>query len=315
MNILFVADIHIKIGQKNVPVEWAKKRYTSFINQLAMASTNCDMVIIGGDVFDRVPSLEEIEIYFDLVRAMEVPTLIYDGNHEASKKGKTFLSYLKGSTKAINDKVSIVDEVTEYTRFTIVPYCKILEKNVFSNIDDSHIVFTHVRGEIPPHVKPEIDLDLLAKFPLVVAGDLHSHSNSQRNIVYPGSPMSTSFHRTLIENGYIIVNTVTKEYKWYAFNLPQLVRKTVSCESEMVGTTYHHTIYEVEGDIMDLSGVLSSELLDKKIVKKSSEVSLILDKTMTLEDELVEYFRYILNLPEDKIEGILKVYHDYSKRS
>ena len=47
-------------------------------------------------------------------------------------------------------------------------------------------LFTHVRGEIPPHVKPEVDLDRFEDFPIVFAGDLHAHSNSQRNIVYPG---------------------------------------------------------------------------------------------------------------------------------
>ena len=57
-------------------------------------------------------------------------------------------------------------------------------------------MFTHVRGEIPPHVKPEVDLDMFEDFPVVFAGDLHAHSNTQRNIVYPGSPMTTSFHRS-----------------------------------------------------------------------------------------------------------------------
>jgi len=46
-----------------------------------------------------------------------------------------------------------------------------------------------------PHVKPEVDLDRFEDFPVVFAGDLHAHSNTQRNIVYPGSPMTTSFHR------------------------------------------------------------------------------------------------------------------------
>jgi len=30
MKILFTADVHIKLGQKNVPIEWAKKSF-SFI--------------------------------------------------------------------------------------------------------------------------------------------------------------------------------------------------------------------------------------------------------------------------------------------
>jgi DNA repair exonuclease SbcCD nuclease subunit len=315
MYILFVADIHIKLGQKNVPTNWARDRYDSFIKQLAEASDHCDMIILGGDIFDRVPTLEEIEVYFDLVRSLNKPTLIYDGNHEATKKGKTFLSYLKHSTNAINRNVTIVDEVAHYPTFSIVPYCAIKQPKVWDSVPAEHIVFTHVRGEIPPHVQPEIDLDLLSKFELVMAGDLHSHSNSQRNIVYPGSPMTTSFHRSQVETGYVIVNTNTKLWNWYAFRLPQLIRKTVTSKDEMVGTLYDHTIYEIEGDMVELAAIANSELLDKKIVRKSSEVSLILDNTMTIRDEVSEYLQYILEIPEEKVTDLMQVFNDYYKGS
>ena len=33
----------------------------------------------------------------------------------------------------------------------------------------------------------------------------------------------------------------------------------------MVPTTYHHTIYEIEGDIQELAAVENSELLIKKL--------------------------------------------------
>ena len=32
--ILFTADWHLKLGQKNVPVEWARNRYYEFFNQV-----------------------------------------------------------------------------------------------------------------------------------------------------------------------------------------------------------------------------------------------------------------------------------------
>ncbi|WP_227495548.1 hypothetical protein, partial [Pseudomonas aeruginosa] len=75
--------------------------------------------------------------------------------------------------------------------FYVVPYSYIKKKSTWDNLP-AVPVFTHVRGEIPPHVKPEIDLSWLEKFPFVFAGDLHSHQNTQGNIVYPGSPMTTS---------------------------------------------------------------------------------------------------------------------------
>jgi hypothetical protein len=173
-------------------------------------------------------------------------------------------------------------------------------------------LFTHVRGEIPPHVKPEINLDLLEDFPVVFAGDLHSHSNTQRNIVYPGSPMTTSFHRSKVKTGYLLINENNWDWMWEEFRLPQLIRKTVANESEMIPTEFDHTIYEVEGDIQDLATVKNSELLDKKVVKRKSEATLIMDKEMSVQEELVEYMTYILEINPDKIPDIIGTYNDYT---
>ena len=99
---------------------------------------------------------------------------------------------------------------------------------IIEMFDQSKPLFTHVRGEIPPHVKPEVDLDRFEDFPVVFAGDLHAHSNTQRNIVYPGSPMTTSFHRNEVQTGYLLINPSNWRWIWEPFELPQLLRKTVS---------------------------------------------------------------------------------------
>ena len=76
MKILFTADLHIKLGQKNVPVEWAKNRYAMFIEQLATVQQDCDLLVLGGDVFDRMPTMDELEVYFDLVASISIPCII-----------------------------------------------------------------------------------------------------------------------------------------------------------------------------------------------------------------------------------------------
>ena len=81
----------------------------------------------------------------------------------------------------------------------------------------------------------------------------------------------------------------------------------------MIPTTYHHTIYEIEGDIQELASVENSELLDKKVIKRSTEASLVIEKDMTMEDELVEYLRYILEIPDEQILNILGTYNDYAQ--
>lgn len=307
--ILFIADIHIKLGQKNVPVDWAKNRYYEFIAQMTTASRGQDYIILGGDIFDRVPTLEELAIYFDLIQACEIPTYIYDGNHEASKKGKTFFSYLKSHTHSLNSLVRVVDHSDVWEDFSILPYCE-LHKYKTLDFPTDRPLFTHVRGEIPPHVKPEIDLSIFDKYPVVFAGDLHSHSNTQRNIVYPGSPMTTSFHRNEVDTGYLLIDGLN--WTWHKFKLPQLIRKTVNDPSEMIPTSYHHTVYELEGDAVSLSKVRNTDLLDKKLIKKASEATLVLNPKMSMVEELVEYLRYVLELPDSSIEEIVKVYNDYS---
>ena len=82
----------------------------------------------------------------------------------------------------------------------------------------------------------------------------------------------------------------------------------------MVLTDFHHTIYEIEGDVADLANVKNSELLDKKVVKRSSESTLNL-KDLTIEEELSEYLSAILNLNDKKINTIMGVFNDYSKNA
>jgi len=315
--ILFTADWHLKLGQKNVPREWALRRYELFFEQIHSLEKECNMHIIGGDLFDRLPNMEELELYFSFIREVQIPTLIYDGNHEATKKNKTFFTQLKQVSRDINPLVQIVD-ISYYDSdfgFSVLPYADLHRPESIEKFVQDKPLFTHVRGEIPPHVKPEVDLDRFEDFPIVFAGDLHAHSNSQRNIVYPGSPMTTSFHRTEVQTGYILINPNTWKWMWEPFDLPQLIRKTVADPNEMIPTEYHHTIYELEGDIQDLANVKNSDLLDKKVVKRSSEAALVMNKDMSIQEELVEYLAYILELEDDKIQNIVGTSNDYAQKT
>jgi DNA repair exonuclease SbcCD nuclease subunit len=312
MSKLLLADIHIKLGQRNVPKEWALNRYRMFFDQVS--KIDVDEIIIPGDIFDRMPTLEELTLYFQFISGLTVPTKISTGNHESTKKGKSFFTELKGVSERLNPLVEIVvGYIYDKDGYYIVPYEYIKKESTWDELE-ARPVFTHVRGEIPPHVKPEIPLEWLDKFPVVFAGDLHSHSNTQRNIVYPGSPMTTSFHRSEVEAGYIIIEN-DWSWKWHAFDLPQLIRKTVSDPSEMIPTDFHHTIYELEGNIKDLSKIENSDLLDKKLVKRSSDTALVLDKSMSISDELVEYLRYIQELPDSTIDNIMEVFNEYGSTS
>lgn len=310
MKLLFTADLHIKLGQKNVPVEWSKERFREFFKQLSTIATRCNLLVIGGDIFEKSPSLEELELYFELVRSIEIPCFIYAGNHESIKKHTTFFTYLKEVTKGINPKVTVIDEFYSYSNLDFVPYNKLKEFAAGKGTFSGNICLTHVRGDIPPFVKAEVDLSLFDRWDLVLAGDLHSYENSQRNILYPGSPVTTSFHRHNVDTGVIILDTETLTHEWIKLQLPQLIRKTIKAGEAMVPGTYDHVIYEVEGDMAELGAMTDNTLIDKKVVKRETETALILDPKLTLAQEVKEYLLYILMLDDAKADAIVQVLQD-----
>ena len=314
MKILFTADIHIKLGQKNVPIEWAKNRFHLFVEQFQQMQEGADLVIIGGDVFDRLPTMDEVELYFDFVASFTKPTIIYSGNHEMLKKDTTFLTNLKKSTNRLNSLVEVIDDFYSYNNIDFIPYNKLKEFEKAPHLVYGNICCTHVRGDIPPHVKPEIDLTLFNRWKVVLAGDLHSYENSQLNILYPGSPYTTSFHRSSVDTGAILLDSSTLDHVWLKFSLPQLIRKTVGVADPKPATSYDHTIYQVEGDMQELGELEDSDLIDRKVIKRETDSALILDPEMSLVEEVKEYLAYILELPEETIESVLKELQNHAEK-
>lgn len=314
MKILFTADIHIKLGQKNVPVDWAKNRFNMLWQQLEQIQQECDLFIVGGDTFDRVPTIEELEVFFDFVLTCRIPTIIYSGNHEALKRNTTFLTNLKQTVNKLNSNVIVIDQFETIDGIDFIPYNKLKEYHPGDIDFHADILCTHVRGEIPPHVKPEVPLELFDRWKVVLAGDLHSYDNCQRNIIYPGSPVTTSFHRNEVDTGVVILDSVSLDHEWRKLKLPQLIRKTIKAGEPTPATEYHHTVYEVEGDITELGAMQDNELIDKKILKKETDTALILSQEMTLAEEVSEYLKYILQLDDATVEAVLKELHDHADK-
>jgi len=309
MKVLFTADWHIKLGQKNVPREFQKNRYKMLFEKIN--EIQADIHVLGGDIFDKVPNPEEISLFFDFVQDVTIPTYIYDGNHCATRKGKTFLVFFAEACKSINKLVTILDGISSIHNMDVIPYTHL--KTFNPNDFTSDVLFTHVRGSIPPHVIPEIDLDLFSRWRTVLAGDLHSYSNSQLNILYPGSPLSITFHRKPISNGVILFDTETHKHEWIDLELPQLIRKTVDDTKHILKTEYDHTIYEITGNILDLSGIdTSSDLIDKKIISKKTDTTLDLSNK-SIEEELQLYFKDVLKLEKEDIVDTMRIFNDYYK--
>jgi DNA repair exonuclease SbcCD nuclease subunit len=313
---MFTADLHIKIGQKNVPREWARNRYKIMFDEFDRVKReySVDLEIHGGDIFDKLPNLEELSTYMGYVSQC-AKLVIYDGNHEATKKGETFFDLVGEMLTKANPKCTLVTEcfsATEEIPFDILPYCKLKQfakDKVFTR--NSNTLLTHVRGEIPPHVAPEVDLSIFDSWKVVFAGDLHAHSNTQRNIIYPGSPVTVSFHRKPVKTGVIVLDTDTGNWEWVVIKVPQLLRYRVSDKDDIVKSEYDHTIYELEGDAVDLAGV-SSDILDKKIIATKSEAALDFTN-LSIKEELHLYLKDIVELDSSKLNRCMGYIDDYIK--
>lgn len=312
MKVLVSADWHLKLGQKNVPIEWTKRRYSMLFDKLHKLESQVELHVIAGDLFDRLPNMEELALYFEFISGCKIQTIIIPGNHEASKRNTTFLTYLKDVTKTINPLVEIIDEYWCLKQFDIdiIPYNRLKEFEKDPKEFQGKVLFTHVRGDILPHVKAEINLELLDRWEVVLAGDLHSYENSQRNILYPGSPLTTSFHRNNVDCGVIIFDLMDMSHIWINLELPQLIRKTIQAGEDMPAGTYDHIVYEVEGDMSELGDLEDNELIDKKVMKRDSDTALILVPEMTLQEELREYLLYILNINEEIVESAVSILTD-----
>lgn len=306
MKILFIADLHIKLGQKKVPKAWQYNRFMLLADELN--KVDADMLVIGGDLLDVAnPSMEEVGLMYDFLDRLKHSGVIFPGNHEMTSKSKDCFRFIERMLEDLS--FSVIRDFQSHGGIDYIPY-NILKKESWGTTNNK-IAFTHVRGAIPPHVEPEIDLRRFNSYDKVFAGDLHSKTNSQDNILYPGSPFNTSFHRSIPSgaNGYFIIETSNGDHSWYELVLPQLIRTTVCTEEEMIATDFNHTIYELEGSMEDLAKVEDSYLLDKKVTKLVKTVA-TLNLSGNIAEELAEYLCNIEDIPSEDIPKYISLYKE-----
>lgn len=288
--ILFIADIHIKIGAKNVSKDWAKNRVVLLVEELTKiikVTRRIDTIIVGGDLLDRAkPTMEELELMLYFLSSFpSIPRkIIFSGNHEMLTKKVSVLSKLK----VLFDNLGwvLVDKNTIYKdEFNVLPY-QTIKTTSMDIFDHTLPVFTHVRGSIPPHVKAEVDLNIFSIFPIVYAGDLHHH-HVQKNIVYPGSPYTTSFSSEIPKNkGVLLIDGINWEF--IRLDLPAHLKLNYKDKAK---DTYNNVIYEVEGTLTELSSIKDSNVIKK--TKTNKDITLDLTN-LSLEEEVYIYISEIL---------------------
>ena len=311
MRVLFLADVHIKLGQKKVPVEWQTQRFLRLFQEIHSATRahKIDKVIIGGDLFDSPkPSVDELVLGVSLVNSLQSPVEIFTGNHECRGKKESILSVMQ---PILEPHVVVIDYEYRSKDYDIIPYTHLHNEQWVEA--ESKLLLTHVRGNIGGLVKSEIDLERLKGWKLVLAGDLHEHSMTQENVVYPGSPINTSFARTRSENehGYIVIDTETLDWEFHPLDLPQLIRKSVTSTDQIKKGEVDHIIYEVEGDSATLSNIKDHDLLDKKVnTEYESQAALDL-RDLLYSEELAVYLKEVQGLDDKEIARLITKVRQY----
>lgn len=318
MKLLFTQDWHIKLDVPKVPNHWQIDRFHAMVDEIIQVP-DIDLIVIGGDLLDTAkPSTKEVELMFSLLAKLNKKTIIYSGNHEMTNDkvlGK--YSCLHNFQDEISRGNPLVEVVHSYRspQFDIVGYEQISNKKL-EQPQLSKLCLTHVRGEIQPHVKWEIDPKFFDAYDLVLTGDLHSHENTQGKFIYPGSPLVTSFHRTRATgNGYLVADTDTLKWEWFSLaHLPQLMRKTVTSLEEMVETKHDWTIYEVETNVLGSKDIKKTQLLDKKIVSGFAKDAILDLQGTPMSKEMQMFLTDIAKLPEQDVDRLVTQFNNYQRK-
>lgn len=259
--IIFTADQHLTLRRASTSPSFLRERFLKYTE--ALSDSLAHTIIIGGDLFDKSPTIEELELYFNLVnRLVGKTTYYYAGNHEATSVGQSFLPLLRLPTTAINPNFHIITEIKDLAIGRIVPYEFIQS---YKSNGDKRPLFTHVRGNIPPHVHAEIDLSNLSSHSVVFAGDLHDHTLSQENIVYSGSPYNTNAVNSDVVKGWIEIVDGKHQFVPQNFGTFYAKNPTAGVEDtllEQLPNVQDEKIYAtLEEELIEYSGIAAPTVL------------------------------------------------------
>lgn len=316
MKILFSADWHILLHKKKVPIDWQANRFRMFFDYIHELEKECDIHIIAGDIFDKSPKLDEVTLFQRFANSANIRTIIIPGNHEATKKGKSFLDHFSEKNAITNSNIEIYTKNAiinhKGVTFQLFPYTEMQVDNL-PIPELNSILVTHIRGEVLPHITEEYDFEKLRPWKLILLGDLHfNHQYKNFPAYYPGSPMNISFDRN--ENREYGVNIIEfnsiKDYevRFLPMKLPKLIRRTVKATEakNLEKHSFNHVIYEVTGSLDEVAKVEKTDLIDKVIAYKPLEDSVLnLTEVTSLNDELRLYLKHT------KIENIDEVMKEF----
>lgn len=312
MNIAIVGDVHLSLRKHK---EFEENRFKLLIDELINKKPN--IVVFAGDLLDKPnPTLEEQQLLLYAIhrlRARNITVKIISGNHEAVTGTTSTYDFIFPYDNTYVNKCRLYNlkSTTPDLGIVLNGWTTVKVSN-HEKTDD--ILITHLRAN---HglIKEEFNIkELSEKYSQVFMGDLHFRYSPYDNVHYTSSPYSTKFtDKPLSDYGYIMLDTVTKNWMYIDLQLPckvKIASKAKDVEKVIKGLDKHLIKVEVSGTLEELKTLKEyTNVIYVKEVLDISTISVKSVKSNTLDslEDYIEESGFSKKYPnsEEKVKDIL----------
>lgn len=317
MKFIFTADWHIKTKFKEVPLHWLADRYIETLHWLedVRKEHDVDALVVGGDIFDKVPSVFDVALFVSLFHVTNFEEyVIYPGNHEMLNKKKSFYETIHKLLVPYDQVTLIYDEQDYWEDWQVIPYPII--KDITTPLSGK--VMSHVRAASDRGLyAAEIDFSIFEQTKVTLLGDIHDHRHLSDigNIWYPGAPYDTSFSTLPLRDKYVLivdddgtVSPLKRNDKFRRLVKVQTTKDEYLAVKEKVERSKH--FYDIEIIVDSIDELRSVEDLKVKKTLSIDRENVLLQDADTEEDQIFQYLTGMLNMEEPEAIKTISVYKD-----
>ena len=227
MKIIITADIHNGVPNKDDDCIWSMRVIRNYAHE-----NNIDTVLVLGDLFhDRVnlniKVLHGVYSFFEETDdKFEQQWVCFPGNHDMFLKNSWDINPLR----PLNRLITVIEDISSITlggvKFWILPfihyetaYMSVLKK-LEDQCEEGDILLTHVGVNGASlnacFLLKYWDIVTFSKSPFhrVYAGHFHCHQQVGEKVWYPGSPIPFKFDEGLVEHGFFVFDTETRDHEF-----------------------------------------------------------------------------------------------------
>jgi metallophosphoesterase superfamily enzyme len=217
---LVCGDLHIN---SSLSYEFEANRLRETARVIYRDSIGCT-IILAGDVFDKnVPSLADIQLFYQFIAAVHKTVLVIEGNHD-----QTVFDYLPEKGFIYCSQPTLVNSSLLLVGHR---HLESLQEHLKTNSHPDLTLVSHARCTVAPLFYEETSIAALAEnFKYVLLGDIHTAPDlPYKNVHYTTSP--SNIHFTPLEpwTHGVLKFSVTDGPKFLALDLPS--KSLVVCKT------------------------------------------------------------------------------------